>query len=65
MDRPTVLPPVTAEDMEPEILLRIALEKLRMEQAAAGRLPRDRQRSLAVTHLEEAILWLGAERTLE
>jgi hypothetical protein len=65
MDRPTVLPPVTAEDMKPEILLRIALEKLRAEQAAATRLPRDRQRACAITALEESILWLGAEKVLE
>jgi hypothetical protein len=65
MDRPTVMAPVKAEDLDPEILLRFALDKLRRDQAAATRLPRDRYRALAITALEESILWLKAERVLE
>lgn len=36
-------------------LIREALERLRVEQTAGGRLPRDRNRSIAITHLEDAL----------
>ena len=52
------------EDTSTLILLREALDRLRQEQVAGGRNPSDRQRSLAITNLEQAILWLEAEKVL-
>jgi hypothetical protein len=49
-------------ETNPTILVRVAIEKLRDE--AGARDAKDRQRSLAITKLEEALLWLGAEDVL-
>jgi hypothetical protein len=55
---------LTVEEAHTNVLLSVALDRLREEQAAATRLPADRYRSIAITKLEEALLWLKAEDTL-
>ena len=52
------LPPATVEQTGPRLLIRTAIEKLRDAPLAS------RHNSLAITKLEEALLWLDAENVL-
>lgn len=54
------VPQVRIVDAAPELLLSVALEKLRKEQEAGGREPIDRHRATAITKLEDVILRLNA-----
>lgn len=51
----------TVNETSTNDLLREALDRLRFEQTAGGRLPRDRNRAIAITHLEDAIYRLTDE----
>lgn len=57
LPRPRVLPALEPDDLDPEILIRLAIEKLRT-------LGSDQQRDIAIERLEEAVLWLNAEEAL-
>lgn len=56
-DRPAVSerPQLLAGDASPALLIRVAIEKLRGPDGRGA----DRASSLAITKLEEALLWMG------
>jgi hypothetical protein len=47
----------------PDILVRFAIHRLREQQSLTA-VPGDRHRALAITKLEEALLWLVASEVL-